>query len=244
MREMKMKKQRLDKILVHMGIGSRKEIRKLAKAGLITVNEEVVTDSSIHVDPEQDRIEVDGEPIIYREFIYLMMNKPAGYVSATEDARERVVLELLDPEYLVFQPFPAGRLDKDTEGFLLLTNDGQLAHQLLSPKKKVPKTYYAKIKGLVTDGDVLMFRQGVVLDDGYVTLPAELAILHSGEISEVEIVIYEGKYHQIKRMFQAIGKEVIYLKRTAIGKLQLDPQLALGEYREITAEELDLLRQK
>ncbi|MDN4592625.1 pseudouridine synthase [Polycladomyces subterraneus] len=236
------KRQRLDKILSNMGYGTRKEIKKLIKAGYVTVNGEWADDPGMHVDPHDDVIEVDGERVIYRRYIYLMMNKPQGVLSATEDRESAVVVDLLHPEHAFFEPFPVGRLDKDTEGLLLLTNDGKLAHRLLSPKKHVPKTYYAEVEGAVTDADVEAFSRGVTLDDGYRTLPAELNVLRSGPKSEVELTIYEGKYHQVKRMFQAVGKRVTFLKRIAMGPLPLDPSLEPGEYRELTEEEVAALK--
>ncbi len=153
-------------------------------------------------------------------------------------------LDLIDKEDLVFEPFPVGRLDKDTEGLLVLTNDGQLAHRVLSPKKHVPKTYYAKIEGVVTEDDIKAFAKGVTLDDGYETMPAELVILKSDEISEIELTIHEGKFHQVKRMFESVDKKVIYLKRLSMGKLQLDKNLALGEYRELTDEEIKMIEER
>lgn len=238
-----MKKERLDKILSNLGYGTRKEVKMMVKDGLVEVNGKVVKDSSIHVDPEKDEILVDGEKVFYREFIYLMMNKPKGVITATYDDVEKTVLDLIDDEYKVFSPSPVGRLDKDTEGLLILTNDGELNHFLLSPKRHVPKKYYAKVLGRVTEDDVKKFRKGVALDDGYRTLPSDLEILVSGEVSEIELVIYEGKYHQVKRMFEAVGKKVIYLKRIEFGPLKLDENLGLGEYRELTDEEVELLRE-
>lgn len=151
------------------------------------------------------------------------------------------MLDLIDDEYLVFEPFPVGRLDKDTEGLLVLTNDGQLAHRVLSPKKHVPKTYYAKIDGKVTEEDIEAFKNGVTLDDGYETMPSELVILKSDDISEIELTIHEGKFHQVKRMFESVGKTVVYLKRLSMGALKLDETLELGEYRELTDEEVKLI---
>ncbi|WP_405110779.1 pseudouridine synthase [Paenibacillus sp. FSL K6-1217] len=240
------KKQRLDKVLSHMGIGSRSDIRKQAKQGLITVNGAVVKDSGLHVDPQQDRIEVGGEPVLYREFIYLMMNKPPGVLSATEDKRDRTVLDLLRPEHALFEPFPVGRLDKDTVGLLLLTNDGKLAHELLSPRKHVPKTYEATVEGEVNAADVAAFAEGVELEDGYVTLPAQLSILSrergSRILSYISLTITEGKFHQVKRMFVAVGKKVLFLKRVSMGELKLDEALPEGACRELTPSELELLR--
>lgn len=171
-----------------------------------------------------------------------MMNKPPGVISATEDLRDETVIDLLEPLHQHFQPFPVGRLDKDTEGLLLLTNDGVLAHNLLSPKKHVPKVYYAQIEGVVTEEDAEKFANGVELDDGYVTKPGKLVILKSAQQSEIELTIQEGKFHQVKRMFEAVGKRVTYLKRISMGSLTLDENLALGEYRELTTEELNGLQ--
>ncbi|MGG1879748.1 pseudouridine synthase [Paenibacillus cisolokensis] len=235
---------RLDKLLGNMGFGTRAELKKLAKAGWITVNGETIKDPGKHVDPASDTIVFDGEPVLYREFVYIMLHKPQGVISATEDMRERTVLDLLDPPYRAFEPFPVGRLDKDTEGLLLLTNDGKLAHELLSPKKHVPKTYEAIVEGRVDEQDIVQFARGVTLDDGYVTMPAELTIQSCEEqaegsfISRISLIIQEGKFHQVKRMFQVVGKKVVYLKRVRMGDLRLDESLPLGAYRELTAEEL------
>ena len=230
---------RLDKLLANMGFGSRKEVKTLLKQGAITVNGVQVKSPSIHVDEKTDNVQVNGETVAYREYIYLMMHKPPGLVSATEDKRDETVVDILQPEDRIFEPFPVGRLDKDTEGLLLLTNDGTLAHQLLSPKKHVQKLYYARIDGEVTEETIKQFQQGVTLDDGYVTKPATLHILDAGPVSEIEITITEGKFHQIKRMFEAVGMEVTYLKRLRMGSLELDEDLELGEYRELSDEELD-----
>ncbi|MCM3619522.1 rRNA pseudouridine synthase [Sutcliffiella horikoshii] len=235
---------RLDKMLANSGFGTRKEVKKLLKTGVVKVDGNVVKDAKVHVDPEVQEVTVHDDIVEYREFIYLMMHKPPGLLSATEDHRQETVVDILQEEDKIFEPFPVGRLDKDTEGLLLLTNDGQLSHQLLSPKKHVPKTYYAKIDGEVTEDDIQAFQQGVTLDDGYETLPAELKILEAGPESQIEITIVEGKFHQVKRMFQAVGKTVIYLKRLSMGELKLDEDLELGEYRELTDEELELLQQR
>lgn len=238
------KKQRIDKILSNLGYGSRSELKKLCKSGLVKVNGKVINNPGVQVDVENDEILFDGEKVVYKEFIYLMLNKPDGYISATFDKRDPIVLDLIDKEALIFEPFPVGRLDKDTEGLLVLTNDGQLAHRVLSPKKHVPKTYYAKVEGVVTEEDVKAFAEGVTLDDGYETMPAELEILKSDDISEIELTIHEGKFHQVKRMFESVGKKVVYLKRLSMGKLKLDEGLALGEYRELTEEEVRMIEEK
>lgn len=232
---------RLDKLLSNMGYGSRKEVKVLLKQKAVTVDGKFVKDSAMHVNPEKQNVSVFGERVEYIEFIYVMMNKPPGVISATEDKYDQTVLDLLDPYVQHFEPFPVGRLDKDTEGLLLITNDGNLAHNLLSPKKHVPKWYYAKIEGEVTQNDIDIFAQGVTLDDGYHTKPGELKILASGEQSEIELMIQEGKFHQVKRMFEAVGKKVTYLKRLSMGPLQLDEELELGDYRELTEQELQAL---
>ncbi len=234
---------RIDKMLANLGYGSRKEVKKLLKDGAVTVNEKVIKDAKEQVNPNSDTVTLYGEVIEYKEFIYLMMNKPPGVISATEDGHEKTVLDLLEPEDAVFAPFPVGRLDKDTEGLLLLTNDGQLAHRLLSPKKHVPKTYFAVINQEVAEEDVSAFKKGVTLDDGYFTKPGELTILKSGIHSDVELTITEGKFHQVKRMFEAVGKRVIYLQRISMGPLQLDEDLELGEYRELTEDEIKQLKE-
>ena len=235
-------RQRLDKVLSNFGFGSRKEIKSAVKAGLVTIDGIIAKDSAAYVDPDENLIEMNGERLFYRKYIYLMMNKPDGVISATEDLTQETVIDLLDPEFYPFELFPVGRLDKDTEGLLLLTNDGKLAHDLLSPKKHVPKRYFAVIDGEVNEKDVAAFAKGVTLDDGYKTLPAQLEILVQGEESEIEIVIHEGKYHQIKRMFEARNKKVTFLKRLSMGPLVLDEDLELGEYRELTEEELESLK--
>lgn len=233
---------RLDKLLANMGYGSRKEVKQLLKQKAVTVDGAYVKDAALHVDPEQQIVSVFGERVVYTEFVYFIMNKPPGVISATEDLRDETVIDLLEPLHQHFQPFPVGRLDKDTEGLLLLTNDGHLAHNLLSPKKHVPKVYYAQIEGVVTEEDAEKFANGVELDDGYVTKPGKLVILKSAQQSEIELTIQEGKFHQVKRMFEAVGKRVTYLKRISMGSLILDENLALGEYRELTTEELNGLQ--
>ncbi|WP_312128149.1 pseudouridine synthase [Lysinibacillus capsici] len=233
---------RLDKLLANMGYGSRKEVKQLLKQKAVTVDGAYVKDAALHVDPEQQIVSVFGERVVYTEFVYFIMNKPPGVISATEDLRDETVIDLLEPLHQHFQPFPVGRLDKDTEGLLLLTNDGHLAHNLLSPKKHVPKVYYAQIEGVVTEEDAEKFANGVELDDGYVTKPGKLVILKSAQQSEIELTIQEGKFHQVKRMFEAVGKRVTYLKRISMGSLMLDENLALGEYRELTTEELNGLQ--
>lgn len=237
------KVQRLDKIISNLGYGSRKEIKAIARKGLIEVDGVIVKDSSMNVDPEKSVIKINGEEIFYREYIYLMMNKPDGVISATHDNRDETVIDLLEIDHQAFDPFPVGRLDKDTVGLLLLTNDGELNHRLISPKWKVDKVYYAKIDKKVTEKDIEAFKKGITLDDGYVCKEAKLEILNaSDEGSEINLTIQEGKFHQVKRMFEAVDKKVVYLKRIEFGGLSLDEDLEEGEYRELTEEELAQLK--
>jgi len=235
--------QRLDKIISNYGFGTRKEIKQMVKAKLIKVDGVIVKDSGMHVDPKVSVIEVGDEVLCYKEFVYLMLNKPQGVISATFDNVHKTVVDLMPEAYMHFELFPVGRLDIDTEGLLIMTNDGQLAHELLSPKKHVVKKYYALINGVVTDTDKIAFKEGVIIDDGYKSMPAKLEIIKSDEYSEVEVSICEGKFHQVKRMFEAMGKEVKYLKRIQMGGLFLDNQLGLGECRELSEEEVMILKE-
>jgi 16S rRNA pseudouridine516 synthase len=235
--------ERLDKIISNLGYGSRKDVKVFARKGIIEVDGVIVKDSAMSFDPEKSVIKVNGEEIVYRKHIYLMMNKPDGVISATHDNKDETVIDLLELNHQVFEPFPIGRLDKDTVGLLLLTNDGELNHRLIAPKWHVDKVYYAKIDKRVDEKDIIAFEKGITLDDGYKCLEAKLEILTSNdEGSEIKLTIQEGKFHQVKRMFEAVGKKVIYLKREEFGGLILDPELQEGEYRELTDEELTLLR--
>ena len=234
-------KLRLDKYLADMGIGTRTEVKKAITKGRVRVNEETVKRPEIKIDTEKDHVFYQGQMVAYAEYEYYMLNKPAGVVSATEDKNDSTVLDLIDEKQRK-DLFPVGRLDKDTEGLLLITNDGELAHQLLSPKKHVDKVYFARIDGKVTEEDVRRFAEGIEIGEEKPTLPAHLAILKSDEISEIRLTIRAGKFHQVKRMFHAVGKEVIYLKRLQMGSLVLDSRLALGEYRKLTGQELEALR--
>lgn len=233
--------QRLDKILSNLGYGSRKDIKKDIKKGLVSVDGRLADDGKLKLDPEKSEIIYNGELVNYRKFIYLMLNKPQGLVSSTRDPLTSTVVDLLSHDYKAFDPFPAGRLDKDTEGLILLTNDGQLAHRLLSPKNYIDKKYFFHVLGNLEDNHIEEMAKGVVLDDGYKTLSADLEILTSGEVSKGYLTIREGKFHQVKRMFKSLDLEVTYLKRVSISGLELDPSLGLGEYRELTEFELSLL---
>ena len=236
-------KLRIDKMLSNIGIGSRKDIKQDAKNGLIKVNGAVVKDSSKIIDTDKDLVLYNGETVKYVKYIYLMMNKPQGVVSATEDNYDKTVIDLLNDEDSFYEPFPVGRLDKDTEGLLLITNDGQLTHNLLSPKKHVDKTYYVEVAEEVTKEDVNTFEEGIILtEENYKTLPAKLEIIESGYPSKCYVTIKEGKFHQVKRMFIAVKNEVTYLKRISMGPIKLDETLKLGEYRHLTEEELALLK--
>lgn len=234
---------RIDKFLSGAGIGTRTEIKKLIKSGAVSVKGRDKIRPEDHIDPETDEVLFCGKIVPYKQYIYVMMNKPQGYVSATFDKRLPTVIDLLPEEFLHFEPFPAGRLDIDTEGLLLLTNDGQLAHNILSPKKHIPKTYYAKVSGIVTQSDIDAFSKGVDIGEEKLTKPAHLEILVSDETSEINLTITEGKFHQVKRMFEAVSKEVIYLKRIKMNSLCLDEGLDLGKCRELTENELALLKE-
>jgi 16S rRNA pseudouridine516 synthase len=235
---------RLDKLLSNMGFGSRKEVKKLLKSGGVRIDGEPAKDGKEQVNPDTSEVTVHGELVEYKPYIYLILNKPQGVISATEDDQHRTVLDLLLEEHLIYDLFPVGRLDKDTEGMLLITNDGKFSHSLMSPKRHVKKTYYAKIEGQVTEEDIALFKQGLQLEDGYVTKPAELILLSSGPTSEIELTITEGKYHQVKRMFAAVGKHVTFLKRITIGSLPMDEHLSVGECRELTEEDKRALFQE
>lgn len=229
---------RLDKYLADCGYGTRKEIKKLIKSGAVTVNSIENPLPETKIDENCDKVFVMNNEVIYKKFVYLMLNKPQGVVSAVWDKKFKTVIDLVPDEFLHYELFPVGRLDIDTEGLLIITNDGALSHNLLSPKKHIPKTYYAKVLGKVNDSDAAAFKAGVTLDDGYKTKPAELKILNSGEISEIELTITEGKFHQVKRMFESVGKKVEFLKRIKMNALGLDESLKLGEMRELTEDEL------
>lgn len=261
---------RLDKYLADLGIGTRTEVKAYIKKGRVTVNEERITVPDKKINRTADRICFDGVEQSYEEFEYYMLNKPAGVVSATEDRYCETVIDLIR-ESGRKDLFPVGRLDKDTEGLLLITNDGNLAHGLLSPKKHVSKVYYAHVQGIVTDEEVELFRKGICLED-FKTMPAELEILKAGgtgesddimeggakvidsqrliggksldaeEISEIRLTIYEGKFHQVKRMFGAAGMKVIFLRRLQMGSLVLDEALGTGDYRPLTDDEIMKLK--
>lgn len=253
-----MSQYRIDKFLADMGCGTRSEVKNYIKKGRVTVNGSVINLPDMKIDTETDKISFDGKDLSYVEYEYYMLNKPQGVVSATEDKKDRTVIDLITARNRK-DLFPVGRLDKDTEGLLLITNDGQLAHNLLSPKKHVDKVYYAEVDGIVTPEHEEEFAKGIVLEDGTLTRPAVLKVLEKGctlrthrndmeqDIdgvtgSRVELTIREGKFHQVKRMFEACEMSVIYLKRLQMGTLVLDDSLAPGNYRELSVDEITRLK--
>ena len=234
---------RLDKFLVACAVGSRTEVKNLLKAGRVTVNGKKEKSAKLQIDEERDEIRFDGQVLEYEEFVYYMMNKPKEVISATEDPKHRTVLDLLDDLARSKEVFPVGRLDIDTHGLLLLTNDGKLAHTLLSPKRHVDKTYQAQVKGMMTREDVETFAEGIPLKD-FTCQPAKLELVSidtEKNQSQIRVTIAEGKFHQIKRMVAYCGKEVMDLQRLTMGTLVLDENLERGEWRRLTEEELENL---
>lgn len=237
-----MELQRLDKIIASTGKWSRREVKEMARRGLVAVNGGAVRSVEEKFDPEAVEITVNGEALCYRRYTWVMLNKPAGYLSATEDGRGRTVLDLLPQELRRKNLFPVGRLDKDTEGLLLLTDEGGLAHALLSPKRHVDKVYYTRTAGRLTEEDCRAFAAGLSLEDGLQCQPAGLEILSAGEESEAYVTLREGKFHQVKRMLASRGKPVAYLERVRMGNLPLDRGLSRGAFRFLTEEEIEGLR--
>lgn len=236
---------RLDKFLSHTGFGSRKDVKGLLKKKEVTVNGEVIKDGKYTVNEGRDQVLVAGELIKYEKYVYYMLHKPQGVISATEDPAHRTVIDLIKREDFKEDLFPVGRLDKDTTGLLLITNDGQLAHDLLSPKKHVPKSYQASIAGVVTAGDQHLFAKGLLISGGEECQPAELLISgvsEENQTSEIVVTISEGKYHQVKRMFTSVGKKVTRLHRQSMGRMVLDEALLPGDYRRLSSEELASLK--
>lgn len=229
---------RLDKMLAHCGYGTRKEVKQLIRKKNVLVNGNVITNDDFKVDSDIDEIVVFDEILSYSNLVYIMLNKPSGVVSATFDFHKKTVIDLVD-NYANQKVFPVGRLDIDTEGLLLITNDGQLCHQLLSPKYHVDKTYYVEFKGCFIDKYYDDFKNGIILDDGYKTLPAKIELLSN---NKANVTIHEGKFHQVKRMFLALNMEVTYLKRIKFKNLVLEDNLKLGEYRLLTLQEIEDLK--
>ncbi|ENH95805.1 pseudouridine synthase [Gracilibacillus halophilus YIM-C55.5] len=234
---------RIDKLLSNMGVGSRKEVKALMKKKKVFINGVAVKSPNTQVNPEKDQVICDGKVIKYQKYGYWMLHKPSGYLSATYDHHQRTVIDLLDEKIQIFEPFPVGRLDKDTEGLLLLTNDGQLAHKLLSPKNHIEKTYIAKVDQTLTSTDVEQLEQGVDIGEGVLTQPATVKVMSDEEPTVIQLTITEGKFHQVKRMFHAVDKKVTYLKRMSMGGLVLDELLTRGAYRELTQKEIEWLQE-
>ena len=232
---------RLDKFISTTTTLSRAEAKKVIKKGIL-INDKLIKTPDYKIDEFKDQVIVNGNRLVYQKYVYIMMNKPKDTVSATEDVIERTVVDILRDEDRIYKIFPVGRLDKDTEGLMLLTNDGELAHKLISPKKDVEKKYYVEVSGELKNEHLKIIKEGVILEDGYRCKPARLEILDSSEgNSKANIFITEGKFHQVKRMMKSLGTTVTYLKRLSIGSLKLDENLKLGEYRYLTDDELNKL---
>lgn len=230
--------ERLDKLIASQGKYSRSEVKKLVKGGRITVDGKVPKSSDLKLNPDECDIRIDGESLNYKKHIYIMLNKPQGVISATNDRDQQTVIDLVPKELFRDGLFPAGRLDGDTTGFVLITDDGDFAHRILSPKNHIMKTYHATLRDELTEEDIIRFKEGLTLGDGTECLEAHVRVLESGNINLAEIKICEGKYHQVKRMFASIGNKVLELRRVKMGGLDLDEALREGQCREITAEEL------
>lgn len=235
-----MAQMRLDKMMASTGRWSRKEVKQLVKEGRVLVDGKIAASADAKYNPEENEVQVDGERLCFSEYHYVMLHKPAGILSATEDRYAETVLDLLPKELQKLELFPVGRLDKDTEGLLLMTDDGALAHRLLSPKHHVDKVYYARVDGAVTEEDCAAFAEGIRLGE-FECLPAKLEILSAGLESEVLVTLYEGKFHQVKRMMESRGTPVVYLKRLSMGSLKLDEGLEKGQWRYLTKEEREKL---
>lgn len=227
---------RADKFLADLGIGTRSQIKNIIKNKKVAVNGQIITSANVKINTEKDVVTVNGKEINYKKYTYIMMNKPAGVISSTED-KQKTVIDLLPKELQNLDLFPVGRLDKDTVGLLILTNDGTFAHNTLSPKKHIDKKYYAKISGTLPENTVEIFKNGVTIGD-YKCKSADLSIIDNNSI---EVVIHEGKFHQVKRMFEAIGCKVEFLKRISFGKINLDENLNQGEYRELNTAEMEYI---
>lgn len=234
---------RIDKIIASQGQYSRSEVKKLVKSGRVTLDGRVLRSSDEKADPDVNVIAIDGKAIGYKKHLYIMLNKPQGVVSATDDREHETVIDLVPKDLRRDGLFPAGRLDGDTVGFVLITDDGDFAHEILSPKNHIMKTYHATLQRELTQEDIDAFRNGIELRDGTLCLEAEVTPIDS-DVPMAQVKICEGKYHQVKRMFAALGNKVLYLKRVKMGELSLDENLEEGQCREITPEELKLIKQK
>lgn len=231
---------RLDKFLTETNIGSRKQVKELIRKGKVSVNNIAIIKPETHIDEFNDTVLVKADKVIYKKYRYFMLNKPAGVVSAVIDSQCKTVVDLIDKRWQK-DIFPVGRLDKDTEGLLILTNDGQLSHNLLSPNKHIEKTYYVELDSNINNSEISLLQNGIDIGEDKLTRPAKIEFCDDGCKSKVLISITEGKFHQVKRMFKAVGHKVIYLKRISMGSISLDSNLKLGEYRELTSDEIKKL---
>lgn len=230
---------RLDKYLANMGVGTRTQVKEFIKKGRVSIDDNIIKSPETKFNENSQIVALDGVRINFVKYEYYMLNKPSGVVSATVDNINKTVISLINSKRKDL--FPIGRLDKDTQGLIIITNDGEIAHKMLSPKHHVSKVYYAEIEGIVDENDVKLFAQGLKVDDEFNAMPAKLEIIKSGDISQIKLEIFEGKFHQVKRMFEAVGKKVIFLKRISMGEIKLDNSLKAGEFRQLNKDELNYL---
>lgn len=230
---------RLDKYLANMGVGTRTQVKEFIKKGRVSIDDNIIKSPETKFDENSQIAALDGVRINFVKYEYYMLNKPSGVVSATVDNINKTVISLINSKRKDL--FPIGRLDKDTQGLIIITNDGEIAHKMLSPKHHVSKVYYAQVEGIVDENDVKLFAQGLKIDNEFNAMPAKLEIIKSEDISQIKLEIFEGKFHQVKRMFEAVGKKVIFLKRISMGEIKLDNSLKAGEFRQLNKDELNYL---
>lgn len=233
--------ERLDKIIANTGTLSRKEVHRMIKSGTVKVNGTTTKDRGFYINPESDTVTINGEILNFKKYVYIMLNKPDGVVSAARDPKEKTVIDLVPQEYKKRNLFPAGRLDKNTTGFVLITDNGDFAHKILSPKNHIEKTYEARLAQPVSQEDIEKIESGITLGDGTKCLPAKLCVIEYGDQPLIKVIIHEGKYHQVKRMFAAVGNAVTELKRTKMGSLSLDEKLQPGECKILSEDEVNLI---
>lgn len=230
---------RLDKYLANMGVGTRTQVKEFIKKGRVSIDDNIIKSPETKFDENSQIAALDGVRINFVKYEYYMLNKPSGVVSATVDNINKTVISLINSKRKDL--FPIGRLDKDTQGLIIITNDGEIAHKMLSPKHHISKVYYAQVEGIVDENDVKLFAQGLKIDNEFNAMPAKLEIIKSEDISQIKLEIFEGKFHQVKRMFEAVGKKVIFLKRISMGEIKLDNSLKAGEFRQLNKDELNYL---
>lgn len=230
---------RLDKYLANMGVGTRTQVKEFIKKGRVSIDDNIIKSPETKFDENSQIVALDGVRINFVKYEYYMLNKPSGVVSATVDNINKTVISLINSKRKDL--FPIGRLDKDTQGLIIITNDGEIAHKMLSPKHHISKVYYAQVEGIVDKNDVKLFAQGLKIDSEFNAMPAKLEIIKSEDISQIKLEIFEGKFHQVKRMFEAVGKKVIFLKRISMGEIKLDNSLKAGEFRQLNKDELNYL---